>query len=384
MNLGTRNTPFYRRLTEAIAALGGMHNAHLHLDRYGTLDDRYLAGVGHRTLATSHVSLKKKHGLIHALHEGPAYEPADLRRRVGEALDAMVACGTRRADTLVDCTADRVGLSALELLQDVQRERRGAIDLRLGAYSPLGFRDDRPERWRVFEAGARAADFLAALPEADEVDDYPAHIGFEEHCRRMVALARELGKPLHVHTDQRNEPGERGTERLLEVLREVGGLAPEHVGQRADEPAVWAVHAISPTTYDDARFDALVQGLVEQRVGVIVCPSAALGMRQLRPLLTPTQNSMPRVLELCAGGVFVRLASDNVADICSPSTTADLVDEVFVLSAAIRYYGVEVLARLAAGQRLSAQELDAVREHLVHNEAEIAKALDARVDQAAP
>ena len=121
MNLGTRNTPFYRRLTEAIAALGGMHNAHLHLDRYGTLDDRYLAGVGHRTLATSHVSLKKKHGLIHALHEGPAYEPADLRRRVGEALDAMVACGTRRADTLVDCTADRVGLSALELLQDVQR-----------------------------------------------------------------------------------------------------------------------------------------------------------------------------------------------------------------------------------------------------------------------
>jgi hypothetical protein len=100
-------------------------------------------------------------------------------------------------------------------------------------------------------------------------------------------------------------------------------------------------------------------------------------MRQLRPLLTHRDNSIPRVLELLVSGVHVRLASDNIADICSPSTTADLVDELLVLSAAIRYYDVAVLARLAAGQRLSTSELDAVRSHLEKNEAEIAKALDA-------
>jgi cytosine/adenosine deaminase-related metal-dependent hydrolase len=377
MSRSTRATPFYRRLEESIAALGGMFNAHLHLDRYGTLDDSYLAGSDHRILSSSHVSLKTKHGLIGALHEGPAYEPDDLRRRVHEALDTMVACNTRRADTLVDVTADRVGLGALELLMEIKDERASEIDLRMGAYTPLGFRDCEPERWEIYAEGARRADFLAALPEADELDDYPEHVGFEESCRRVLGLARELNKPLHVHTDQRVEPSERGTERLLEVMRVHGG--PEALGS---EPAVWVVHMVSPTTYDQDRFDALVSGLAEQQVGVIVCPSAAIGMRQLRPVSTPRDNSIPRVLELLAGGVHVRLASDNIADICSPSTTADLIDEVFVLSAAIRYYDVAVLARLAAGERLTAGELDAVRSHLEKNEAEIAKAVHATLAQA--
>lgn len=373
MSRGTHDSPYHRRLREAIAAHGGMFNAHLHLDRYGTLDDRYLADQGHRVLHSSHVSLQKKHALLAALHQGPAYDEPDLRRRVGEALDTMVACNTARADTLVDTTADRVGLSALQVLRDIQRQRRGEIDLRLGAYSPLGFCDREPQRWRVFEQGAELADFLAALPEADELDDHPDHIGFEEHCRRMLELARALQKPLHVHTDQRYEASERGTERLLEVLRRHG---PLELG--TGEPAVWAVHAISPSTYEQPRFEALLQGLCELDVGVIVCPSAALGMRQLRPLLTFTGNCIPRVLELLAAGVHVRLASDNVADICSPSTTADLGDEVLILSAAIRYYGIEVLAALAAGKRLGAAELHAVREHLARNDAEVARALEQR------
>lgn len=362
-------TPFYRSLRQLIADLGGMHNAHLHLDRYGTLDDRYLKEREHRILTNSHVSLHHKHSLIGDLHSGPAFEEADLRRRVNEALDTMVACRTRRADTLVDVTADCVGLSALHTLIDIKRSRAHEIDLRVGAYSPFGFRDDEPERWRLIEAGAELADFVAALPEADELSEYPEHIGFEEHCRRMLELARRRGCELHVHTDQRNEPGERGTERLLQVMHEMGNAVA------SGEPTVWAVHMISPTTYEDERFAALSQALVENNVGVIVCPSAALGMRQLRPIRTPTANSIPRVLELLASGVRVRLASDNIADICSPSTTADLVDEVFVLSAAIRYYDVEVLARLAAGQPLQAGELDRVRHHLERDQIAIQNAL---------
>lgn len=366
-------TPYYKKLRARIAELGGMHNAHLHLDRYGTLDDRYLEAKRHRIIETSHVSLHAKHGLLADLHAGPAFEPEDIRRRVGEALDTMVACGTRRADSLVDCTADRVGLGALAIMQGIQRQRAGEIELRLGAYSPFGFRDDEPERWRVLEAGAERADFVAALPEADERSEYPGHIGFEEHCRRMLDLARRRRCELHVHTDQRNDPGERGTERLLAVMCEIDAPVAE------GEPVVWAVHMISPTTYDEPRWQALVRGLVEQNVGVIVCPSAALGMRQLRPLSTPTSNSIPRVLELLAAGVRVRLASDNIADICSPSTTADLVDEVFVLSAAIRYYDIEVLARLAAGRPLGESELARVREHIARDAIEVQRMLDARL-----
>lgn len=178
---------------------------------------------------------------------------------------------------------------------------------------------------------------------------------------------------LHVHTDQRNEPSEDGTEQLIEVVREFGS-PPSQDG----EPSVWAIHLISPSTYDDERFNRMVKGMVECNIGMITCPSAALGMRQYRPLNTPTYNSIPRVLEMLAEGVHVRMGSDNIADICSPSTTADLVDEVYVLSAALRFYQPDILARLACGKQLDESQRSFVRDHLAKNQQQIEKFLAAR------
>ncbi|GMU73613.1 MAG: hypothetical protein HS109_13605 [Burkholderiales bacterium] len=359
---------FYSRLREAIRQQGGMFNAHLHLDRAGTLDERYLAHVGFRILEVSYKSLHEKHSVIHDIHAGPAFERDDLARRVNEALDEMVAVHTVRADTMVDCTADRVALSALETLAGVKRAREREIDFRLGAYSPFGFRDDEPERWEVMVEGARRADFIGCLPEADDIADYPGHIGFGEHLRRILELGRDLGKMIHVHTDQRNEPREDGTEQLVDAVRRYG--APRSPD---GEPMVWAVHMISPSTYDDGRFGRLVEGLLECNIGVISCPSAAIGMRQLRPVMTPTYNSIPRILELLTAGVHVRLGSDNIDDILSPSTTADLTDEVFMLSAALRFYHPGILAKLAAGKRLDAADRAFLRDHLESDAREVAK-----------
>ncbi len=139
---------------------------------------------------------------------------------------------------------------------------------------------------------------------------------------------------------------------------------------------LWAIHLVSPSTYDDGRFEKLLAGLVECEIGVVCCPSAALGMRQLRSLPTPTYNSIPRVLEMVAAGVHLRLGSDNIADICSPSTTADLRDEVFLLSAALRFYHVGVLATLACGTRLDAAQRKLVRDHLDQNDLEMQKVID--------
>ena len=369
-NSGIRATAFYRQLNDEIEKLGGMHNAHLHLDRAGVLDDRYFQNQDLQVLNNSYLSLKKKHYLINAIHEGPAYDSEDLSRRVNDCLDVMVATNTRLADSLVDVTADRVGLSALETLDRIKRERENEISLRLGTYSPLGFCDKNPERWEIIVEGAKRSDFLAALPEADDIDDYPENIGFEEHCKRMLELAQELGIMLHVHTDQRNEPSERGTERLIDTIEKYGAPKLDN-----GEPAVWAVHMISPSTYDDARFDRLVEKLLEHNIGVISCPSAAIGMRQLRPIMTPTYNSIPRILELAAAGVHIRLGSDNIADICSPTTTADLVDEIFVLSAAIRFYHIGTLAKFAAGIQLDASDIEEINAHLHKNDEEVAKAL---------
>jgi cytosine deaminase len=357
---------WYNRLEEAVSRMGGLFNAHLHLDRAGTLDESYMATIGHQILENSHISLHKKHSLIGELHSGPAYQEADFNRRVNFVVDELVAVGTVRADTLVDTTADCVGLSALERMSLLKSMRAPEIDIRLGAYSPFGFDDSKPERWELMVEAAQKADFLAALPEADEIAEYPTHIGFYEHCRRTLKLAQELKKPLHVHVDQRNEPSENGTEQLLGAVREFGAPVSDD-----GEPMVWAVHLISPSTYDDRRFASLVEEMRCLNVGLITCPSAAIGMRMYRPIMTPTYNSIPRVLEMLAAGIHVRIGSDNIADICSPSTTANLIDEVFVLSAALRFYQPEILARLAAGQRLSDGERAVVQDHIDRNQREI-------------
>ena len=364
---------WFNRLKAAVQGQGGLFNAHLHLDRAGTFDDRYLIAAHHRVFEDFHISLQKKHAMIADLHAGPAFDSDDFHARVTATLEEMLAVGTVRADTMVDVPPDRVGLTGLHWMQRIKAEWADRIDLRLGAYTPFGFRNSEPHRWEVFEAGARQADFIGCLPEADDTDDYPDHIGFEEHCRRVLELAQETGKMLHVHTDQRVEDSERGTERLVDAVRRHGApVSPD------GEPMVWAVHMVSPSTYDDDRFFRLADAMAELRIGLIACPSAALGMRMLRPLTSPTGNAMPRVLELLARGVQVRMGSDNIADICSPSTTANLIDESLILSAALRFYQPEVIAKLLCGQVLDQGDRAFLADHLERNEAEIAKALDKR------
>lgn len=365
------NSPFYTKLREEISRLGGCYNAHLHLDRINTLADGLVDHGKLKVLDNSHISLQKKHALIATVHEGPAYDSDNLQARLNQATEILIDANTSVADTMVDVTDDRVQTHALDMVQETAKRLADKIQINAAVYSPLGFCDHEPGRWNLFEKAARQADFIGALPEADDRDDYPENIGFEEHCHRTLDLARRENKMLHVHTDQRNLPSECGTERLVEVVRKEGSL-PKIDGS----PAIWAVHMISPSTYEDKRFYKLVDGLLENDIGVICCPSAALGMRQLRPQLTPTYNSIPRLLELAAAGVAIRLGSDNVADMCSPSTTADLVDEIFILSAALRFYKIEILAKFAAGQPLSELEKQEIKEHLHKNDLEINRVLN--------
>ena len=358
------DSPYFEALDAEIRRLGGLYNAHLHLDRAGTLE--ITSDLG----GASHLALSAKHRLIPHIHASSAYDPDILARRVSYYLDAMVAAGTRRAATLVDVTADRVRLSALEVFQRLRAERRNELQLEIGAYSPLGFRDDEPGRWELLQEGARQADFIGALPERDDRRDYPEHIGFRENCRRMLGLAHGLGKSLHIHVDQRNEPSERGAEILLDVMDEMK-LAPRQAG----EPWVWMIHVISPSTYEEARFQDLVERMARLGVGVICCPSAAISMRQLRPRSTPTYNSIARVLEFLAAGIPVRVGSDNICDITSPAGTPDLRAEIYVLANAVRFYDLGVMAQLAAGVSLDDAARERIRTHLAQDRSEVERIL---------
>jgi adenosine deaminase len=116
--------------------------------------------------------------------------------------------------------------------------------------------------------------------------------------------------------------------------------------------------------------------LSDRRIGVICCPSAAISMRQYRPLLSHTHNSIARVLDLLAAGVEVRIASDNICDITSPMGTADLMDEIFVLANALRFYDQDILAKIAAAHPLGPGDLARLRAHLQEDRAAVAAVAD--------
>ena len=314
----------------------------------------------------SSLSLSRKHAIIPLVHASECYEVGSLYARVEPFLLSMIEVGTARADTVVDTTCDRVGLTAIETFTHLKATYAGRIDLRIGAYSPLGFRDDEPQRWELLEEGAALADFIGLLPERDDTADYPEHMGFQESCRRGLSLAHRLGKQIHIHVDQANHCYESGAELVADIAESMGLGLPA-----VEEPLIWLIHVISPSAYDEERFDRLARKLAALNIGVICCPGAALSMRQYRPFSTPTHNSIARVLEFVAAGVQVRLGSDNVCDITSPMGTVNLMDEVRSLGDATRYYDVDFLARMAAGLRPDAPGLESLRSHLAENQVSV-------------
>lgn len=69
-------------------------------------------------------------------------------------------------------------------------------------------------------------------------------------------------------------------------------------------------------------------------------------------------------------------SAGNVCDITSPMGTPDLMDELSVLTSAIRFDDVSFMSKLAAGQSLDGAEIERVRQHLVEDAEQVAKFMD--------
>ncbi len=357
------HSEFYQRVEEAVNKYEGLFNSHLHLDRAGTLGKRYLEHMGMNPVEASSYSLRTKQNLTGDLHRGLAYEKENLRERIEYYLDELIELGTRRADSFIDVSSTEVGLRALDVALELKDEKKSQIDFRVGAYPVFGFKEDYPEKWESYIDAVDQADYLGCLPERDDKKYHPHHIGYVESVKRTLELAKEVGKPIQYHVDQANDPRECGTETLVEAVKWLG--SPEI---KEDGPSVWAVHAISPSTYKEERFQKLLTGLSEYDIGVICCPTAAVSMRQLRPIETPIYNSIARVLDMLVEEIPIRIGSDNIADVFLPSTTSSLYDEILMLSNAVRYYNPEILAKVACGKELTDMDRELIRRSLEQDE----------------
>jgi len=339
MNFNPLHDRFYEVFNELVLTQGGYFNAHSHIDRANTFNFNGLSGnLGSKGFT---ISLTQKQSTTGELHKSDYYKEASLRSRMSQVLDDSIFYGVSRLDSFIDSTAD-IGLRAFEVALELRDEYRDRIDFRVGSYPIFGFKDDEPKRLEVFLEASQMADFIGGLPERDLL---PGHVGYERHVRNLIqaSLACDKPKPVHIHVDQGNIPSERGAWKVIEGLKWLD--FPKEIN---GQPSVYLVHMLSPSCYGEKEFVNLIHALKEYNIGVIVCPNAALSMRQRREFNAPIHNSVARVLELLLADVPVRVGSDNICDIFIPSGSPNLFLEVNALLHSVRCYDLNVFSALAS------------------------------------
>merc|ERR1712054_227746 len=89
--------------------------------------------------------------------------------------------------------------------------------------------------------------------------------------------------------------------------------------------------------------DRIIALIKEADVGIVICPSAALSMKQL-PMQAPLHNSIGPFVKLKEAGVRTYLGIDNIADLFMPVVDGDMYTEARMLMEACRYYDLETVA----------------------------------------
>jgi len=338
--------------------------AHAHADRAGTIDPQFMP-EGMSPYEAANLPLQAKQNLVGKIHLQPEFLETMEERLVG-VIESLVKDGVRRFDTFIDATVDYntkalVGLKGIEIFLKLQEEYKDKIELRCGAYNIFGFKEENPERWELQVEASKRADFIGSLPERDDLRGHPSHIGFKFHLFRMLHLAVELDKEVHLHLDQGNIPDENGTEMLCEAIQYYPEVREWNNGR---VPKIWAVHVISPASYQQDRLQRLLLSLKKNNVGVIVCPRAAAGMIQNSLYQTPIHSSIAPLFEMLHVGIPIRLGIDNIADPIIPNGTTHLHEEIDRAADSLRFYIIQVWSNLATGLPLDDMDLEFVRRYI--------------------
>ena len=299
---------------------GGFVCHHAHFDK------AYL--INEKALAISQSSLQEKWILYRKLKE--EYTEYTLHTRMARCIEHMIYQGVSKCRTFID--ADQiVGLLPMKVAVNLKREyAKKGFDLQLAIQPLEGVLE--PESQKIFVQACEMADVIGGLPDRDE--NPHAHMDF------IFNLAKDLGKPIDVHVGQNNVPSERESEMVVDKVIEHGL-----------EGRVRLVHAISLACQPKEDRTRIITKLSETGTNVIVCPSAALSMKQQSNILAPIHNSIAPVMELIEGGVDVMLGVDNIHDLFMPLVDGDLWFECRLMMEAIRCYDLDLIASIASNSK---------------------------------
>jgi cytosine/creatinine deaminase len=303
-----------------VAEYGGFACHHAHFDK------AYLISL--KNLELSQVDMQHKWKLYKSLKENYTFE--DLFERISRGVETMLAQGVRYCRTMVDADST-VKTLPMEAAIEVKKKYAGRIEFEIGVQPLQGVLD--PESRKQYEKACELGDFCGGLPSKDRPTP-------EKHLDIIMKIAKSLNKPLEVHVDQENNPYESETEQLAAKTVEHGM-----------EGRVYAIHAISMSAKAPSEQERIIQKVKDAGVGVVVCPSAALSMKQLE-ISSPLHNSIAPVPALLKAGVPTYLGVDNIHDLFMPIVDGDMWVECRMLMEACRFYDIRTVAKLACARRV--------------------------------
>lgn len=305
-----------QQMLEAIQKNGGWVNCHAHFDKafYITKDG----------LAKSMVEMEQKWLMSDDLKKNSTQE--QIEERIRTALDLLITQGCKLTCSFIDAY-EAVGHKAIDAANKIKKEYKDKITL-LTITQPLGGLIDETAR-KLYEEITAKADMAGGLPSKDRPRD-------KENLDNLFAIAKNLGKKIHVHIDQENNPNERDTETLIEYTKKYGF-----------EGKVTAIHAISVSAQPKEYRERIYKEMADCGMSIVVCPSAGLSMKQLDQYKSPIHNSLANVPEMLETGVIVGLGIDNVYDFYQPFVDADMYTELRMLMEACRFYDFDKLVEIA-------------------------------------
>ena len=289
-----------------ISKKGGFKCHHAHFDK------AYLMNA--ERFIKSQASLQEKWFLYRDLKKN--YTQKDLVERMSKCVDNLLAQGTTYMKTFVDADSV-VGQKCIDAGVELKKIYADKVNIDL-AIQPLEGLENIESRKNFIEA-CKKADVIGGLPDRDS--------SHEMHIDLLFDLAKSLNKPVDIHVGQNNRPDEKETELVLDKIEE------HELKQK-----VSLVHCISLASQETNYIRFQAKRMLNNNVSVIVCPSAAISMKQDRRYLSPIHNSIAPVEILLEEGVDVKLGVDNIEDLFMPLVDGDLWFETRLLMEATRIY----------------------------------------------
>ena len=299
---------------------GGFKSYHAHFDKSHILE--------HFDLSDAMCDMQNKWYEYRKFKE--KYTFNDLYKRMNRCIEEQYIQGTTFTRTFVDCDS-LVKQLPVEVGLKLKEDWRDKVEVDI-AIQPLE---------GVF--GKNKEEYIIACQKADTIGGLPSRDKGKEgdHLDFIMNLAKSLNKKVDVHIDQANAPYEKETEQLA-----------RHTIKHGLEGKVTGVHAISLSCHTLEYQNDVCKMLKDAGITIVICPSAALGMRQLSQYSAPIHNSIGPVELFLKYEIPVVLGIDNISDLFMPLVDGDLWFECRLLMEATRIYDLDIVSDIASGALL--------------------------------